>query len=80
MPIHRLSASGLDALLRAHDRSVHFFGENPNDQTIIVAFTPASLPGAPASSARVYQEELRRLLRFRLILVHLLMRDAPALG
>jgi tRNA A-37 threonylcarbamoyl transferase component Bud32 len=61
------------ALLRAHDRSVNFLGETPNDQTITTAFTPASLPGAPASSARGYQEELRRLLRSRLILVHLLL-------
>jgi len=66
----------VDALLRAHERSVNFLGETPNDQTITAAtaaFTPASLPGAPASSARVYQEELRRLLRSRLILVHLLV-------
>ena len=42
-------------------------------QTITAAFTPASIPGAPASSGRVYQEELRRLLRSRLILVHLLV-------
>src|SRR4051812_31803669 len=59
----------VEALLRAHERSVNFLGETPNDQTITAAFTPASLPGAPASSVRVYQEELRRLLRSRLILV-----------
>ena len=63
----------VQALLRAHERSVNFLGETPNDQTITAAFTPASLPGAPASSVRVYQEELRRLLRSRLILVHLLV-------
>lgn len=63
----------VEALLRAHHRSVNFLGTPRNDQTITAAFTPASLPGAPASSARVYQEELRRLLRSRLILVHLLV-------
>lgn len=63
----------VEALLRAHHRSVNFLGTPRTDQTITAAFTPASLPGAPASSARVYQEELRRLLRSRLILVHLLL-------
>lgn len=63
----------VDALLRAHERSVNFLGETPNDQTITAAFTPASQPGAPESSVRVYQEELRQLLRSRLILVHLLV-------
>ena len=70
----------VDALLRAHERSVNFLGETPNDQTITAAFTPASLPGAPASSARVYQEELRRLLRSRLILVHLLVLGYVAMA
>ena len=69
----------VDALLRAHGRSVNFLGETPNDQTITAAFTPASLTGAPASSARVYQEELRQLLCSRLILVHLLVLGYYAL-
>lgn len=63
----------VEALLRAHHRSVNFLDKPRNDQTITAAFTPASIPGVPASSGRVYQEEFRQLLRSRLILVHLLL-------
>src|SRR5450631_2076603 len=35
----------VEALLRAHIRSVNFLGEPPKDQTITAAFTPASQPG-----------------------------------
>ncbi len=61
----------VEALLRAHIRSVNFLGEPPNDQTITAAFTPASQPGTAFSSGRAFHEELRRLLRSRLILVYL---------
>jgi eukaryotic-like serine/threonine-protein kinase len=61
----------VEALLRAHIRSVNFLGEPPNDQTVTAAFTPASQPGTAFSSGRAFHEELRRLLRSRLILVYL---------
>ncbi|MBA4191967.1 MAG: hypothetical protein C0467_28640 [Planctomycetaceae bacterium] len=63
----------VEALLRAHDRSVNFLGETPNDQTSTAAFSPSSLPGASGSSGRAFHEEFRQLLRSRLILVHLLL-------
>ena len=63
----------VEALLRAHDRSVNFLETPPNDQTTPAAFAPASLPGAPSSSGRAFHEEFRQLLRSRLILVHLLL-------
>lgn len=59
----------VDALLRAHDRSVNFLRE----PAITAAFASASLPVAPSSSGRAFQEEFRQLLRSRLILVHLLL-------
>jgi len=63
----------VEALLRAHNRSVNFLKEISNDQTITAAFPPASLPGVPTSSGRAFHEEFRQLLRSRLILVHLLI-------
>ncbi len=63
----------VEALLRAHHRSVNFLGKPRNDQTITAAFTPATRAGAPSSSGKAYQEELRQLLRSRLILVQLLV-------
>src|SRR5438105_3946904 len=61
----------VEALLRAHNRGGNFLGAPPNDQTATATFEPASVPGPP-SSGRAFDEELRRLLRSRLILVHLL--------
>lgn len=61
----------VEALLRAHHRSVNFLGESSNDRTI-VPFAPALKSGTPASADRAFQEESRQLLRSRLILVHLL--------
>lgn len=63
----------VEALLRAHNRSVNFLREPPSDPAITAAFTPALLPGAPTSSGQAFQEEFRQLLRSRLILVHLLL-------
>lgn len=63
----------VEALLRAHHRSVNFLQEAPSEPAITAAFASASLPGAPSSSGRAFQEELRQLLRSRLILVHLLV-------
>src|SRR4051812_38207994 len=60
----------VEALLRAHARSVPFMGLSPIDPTTALQ-VPASIPGAP-SSGRAFDEELRRLLRARLIVVHLL--------
>jgi serine/threonine-protein kinase len=59
----------VEALLRAHNRGGHFLGTSPPDQT--ATFVPAPGPGVRLSS-RAYGEEIRRLLRSRLILVHLL--------
>ncbi len=63
----------VEALLRAHHRSVNFLQEAPSEPAITAAFASASFPGAPFSSGRAFQEELRQLLRSRLILVHLLV-------
>src|SRR6478735_6207236 len=63
----------VDALLRAHNRSVDFLREPRQEQAVTAAFKPASLPGGVNSSGRAFQEELRRLLRSRLILAHLLL-------
>src|SRR3954470_18129068 len=63
----------VEALLRAHHRSVNFLGTPRDDRTITAAFTPATQAGAPSSSGRAFQEEFRQLLRSRLILVHLLL-------
>ena len=63
----------VEALLRAHNRSVNFLKEPPIDLSITAVPKSASLPGAPTSSGRAFQEEFRQLLRSRLILVHLLL-------
>jgi serine/threonine-protein kinase len=60
----------VEALLRAHNRGGNFLGGPPVGQTATASFGPAS-PSGPASSG-AFNEELRRLLRSRLILVHLL--------
>jgi eukaryotic-like serine/threonine-protein kinase len=59
----------VEALLRAHNRGGNFLGMTPTDQT--ATFVPAPEPGV-RSSSRAYGEEIRQLLRSRLILVHLL--------
>jgi hypothetical protein len=61
-----------EALIRAHARTGHFLGGPPIGRTVSAGSTPASGPGPRSSSGRVFDEELRRLLRSRLILVHLL--------
>lgn len=63
----------VEALLRAHNRSVNFLREPPSHPAFTATFIPASLPGAPTSSGLGFQEEFRQLLRSRLILVHLLV-------
>ena len=63
----------VDALLRAHNRSISFLREPPSDPAFTATLIPALLPGAPTSSGRAFQEEFRQLLRSRLILVHLLV-------
>jgi len=59
----------VEALLRAHNRGGNFLGATPVDQTATFVLAPG--PGI-RSSSRAYGEEIRRLLRTRLILVHLL--------
>ena len=63
----------VEALLRAHNRSVNFLREPPSHPAFTATFIPASLPGAPTSSGLAFHEEFRQLLRSRLILVHLLL-------
>jgi serine/threonine-protein kinase len=58
-----------EALLRAHNRGGNFLGVTPPNQT--ATFAPVPEPGV-RSSSRAYGEEIRQLLRSRLILVHLL--------
>jgi tRNA A-37 threonylcarbamoyl transferase component Bud32 len=59
----------VEALLRAHNRGGNFLGGMPPDQTVTFVLAPE--PGV-RSSSRAYGEEIRQLLRSRLILVHLL--------
>src|SRR4051812_47297018 len=63
----------VEALLRAHARSGPFLGVAPTDPAAMPTFEPAPVPGAPSSSGRAFDEELRRLLRSRLILIHQLL-------
>lgn len=60
----------VEALLRAHHRGGNFLGMRPPDVT--ATFAPAAPGPGVRSSSRAYGEEIRRLLRSRLILVHLL--------
>src|SRR4051795_9833363 len=62
----------VEALLRAHGRSVDFLPERPIEPAMTAAFRSPSSFAAATSSGRALEEELRRLLRSRLILVHLL--------
>src|SRR5437762_4156336 len=59
----------VEALLRAGSRGGNFLGAPPADQT--ATFVSAPGPGIRSTSG-AYGEEVRRLLRSRLILVHLL--------
>ncbi|HLJ95074.1 MAG TPA: serine/threonine-protein kinase [Gemmataceae bacterium] len=61
----------VEALLRAHARAGNFLGDLPVGQTVTAGFKSLAGPG-PASSGRAFDEEVRSLLRSRLILVHLL--------
>jgi serine/threonine-protein kinase len=61
-----------EALIRAHARAGNFLGGPPIDRTESARSATASVPGPRFSSGPVFDEELRRLLRSRLILVHLL--------
>lgn len=63
----------VDALLRAHAHSGNFLGL-ASEQT--VAFEPAPKPGTPNLA---FGEEIRQLLRTRLILVHMLLLGYMAL-
>lgn len=58
----------VEALLSAHHRGGNFLGATP-ERT--VAFEPASSPARTSNAA--YGEEIRQLLRSRLILVHMLL-------
>jgi serine/threonine-protein kinase len=62
----------VEALLRAHARSGNFLGVPPVDPMVSAGFVSAAEASPPSSSGRAFDEELRRLLRSRLILVHLL--------
>jgi serine/threonine-protein kinase len=62
----------VEALLRAHQRGGNFLGGPAVRPTPRATFAPASVRGSPSSAGRAFDEELRRLLRSRLILVHLL--------
>lgn len=76
--LDRVCASNLrlrervEALIRAHARGGNFLGGSPDDPMMTATFAPASDVGRPSSSGRAFDEELRRLLRSRLVLVHLL--------
>ena len=63
-----LRERGRGAALRAHHRGGNFLGATP-EQT--VAFESAPRPVRTSSAG--YREEIRRLLRSRLILVHMLL-------
>ena len=63
----------VEALLKAHHRSVNFLKEPLRDPAMTAAFKSTLLPGGDKSSGRAFQEELRKLLRSRLILAHLLL-------
>jgi serine/threonine-protein kinase len=62
----------VEALIRAHARAGNFLGGSPINPKTTTGFEAASVPGPRSSSGRAFDEELRRLLRSRLILVHLL--------
>lgn len=62
----------VEALLRAHNRGGNFLGGPAAHPTTTTAFAPGAVAGSRSFSGRVFDEELRRLLRSRLILVHLL--------
>ncbi|MEZ6073687.1 MAG: serine/threonine-protein kinase [Pirellulales bacterium] len=59
----------VDALLRAHHRDGNFLGQPSPNQTNTLVSAP---PHDGRTSARAFGEEVRVLLRSRLILVHLL--------
>ncbi len=61
----------VEALLRADAKAGHFLGV-PADPAETASFVPASAPGGQPAG-RVFDEELRVLLRSRLLLVHLLL-------
>jgi eukaryotic-like serine/threonine-protein kinase len=61
----------VEALIRSHARAGNFLCGAGIDQAVTAGFDSASARG-PTSSGRVFNEELRVLLRSRLILVHLL--------
>jgi serine/threonine-protein kinase len=62
----------VEALLRAHARAGKFLDGSPSAPTVTAEFKPASIPH-PSSSGRAFDEELRRLLRSRLLLIHVLL-------
>jgi serine/threonine-protein kinase len=62
----------VEALLRAHARSGNFLGEPAAANQVTATFSPAAAAGGRSSAGRAFDEELRQLLRSRLILVQLL--------
>jgi serine/threonine-protein kinase len=61
----------VEALLQAHARGGNFLG-GPDRGAMTATFAPDSVSGGPSSAGRAFDEELRQLLRSRLLLVHLL--------
>jgi serine/threonine-protein kinase len=68
-----------EALIRAHARAGNFLGGPSIDRTVSAGSATASVTSPRFSSGQVFDEELRRLLRSRLILVHLLFLGWVAL-
>lgn len=62
----------VEALLQAHERGGNFMGGPAVNTTKTTAFVSASDGERQSSAGRAFDEELRLLLRSRLILVHLL--------
>jgi serine/threonine-protein kinase len=63
----------VEALLKAHGRGGNFLGGPADDRGAMTAtFAPDSVSRGPSSAGRAFEEELRQLLRSRLLLVHLL--------
>jgi serine/threonine-protein kinase len=69
----------VEALLRAHARAGNFLEAPLAGQAATATFAPAGGPGMGPSVGQALDEELRQLLRFRLIVVHLLALGFVAL-
>lgn len=62
----------VEALLRAHNRSVNFLDQPSPEHAATEVFPPVNCPAISPSSSRAFHEEFRQLLRSRLILAHLI--------